>query len=137
MSKAIPTIQKYMTTNPHSIGKDQTLAAAEKMMHQYGIRHLPVLDGGKLLGIISDRDIKFLETFKDVDPTKVTLDSMYIEKVFCAEPDARLDEVCDVMAENKYGSTVIMSNDKLVGIFTWVDALRAMSELLNTRLTKW
>lgn len=136
MSKAIPTIQKFMTTTPHSIGKDQTLATAEKIMSQYGIRHLPVLDGNKLLGIISDRDVKFLETFKDVDPTKVTLDSMYIEKVFSVEPDARLDEVCDVMAENKYGSAVVMSNNKLVGIFTWVDALRAMSELLKTRLSK-
>ncbi len=136
MSKVIPAIQKYMTTAPHSIGKDQTLATAEKIMSQYGIRHLPVLDGNKLLGIISDRDVKFLETFKDVDPTKVTLDSMYIEKVFSVEPDARLDEVCDVMAENKYGSAVVMSNNKLVGIFTWVDALRAMSELLKTRLSK-
>lgn len=136
MSKAIPTIQKYMTTNPHSIGKDQTLATAEKIMHQHGIRHLPVLDGGQLLGIISDRDVKFLESFNDVDPTKVTLDSMYIEKVFTVGPDARLDEVCDVMAEKKYGSTIVMSNNKLVGIFTWVDALRAMSELLNSRLSK-
>lgn len=136
MSKAIPTIEKYMTTNPHSIGKDQTLSKAEKIMSQYGIRHLPVLDGGKFLGLVSDRDVKFLSTFKDVDPTKTTLDSMYIDKVFCADPDARLDEVCDVMAEHKYGSTVVMSNGKLVGIFTWVDALRAMSELLKTRLSK-
>lgn len=136
MSKAIPTIQKYMTTNPHSIGKYQTLATAEKIMHQHKIRHLPVLDGGQLIGIISDRDVKFLESFKDVDPSKVKLDSMYIEKVFTVEPDAHLDEVCDVMAENKYGSTVVMSNNKLVGIFTWVDALRAMSDLLNTRLNK-
>jgi len=136
MSKSIPTIQKYMTTSPHSIGKDQTVATAEKMMSKYGIRHLPVLEGGKLLGIISDRDVKFLETFKDVDPNKVTLDSMYIDKVFTVEPDALLNEVCDVMAENKYGCTVVTSNDKLVGIFTWVDALRAMSELLETRLKK-
>ena len=136
MSKAIPTIQKYMTTNPHSIGKDQTLASAEKLMTQHGIRHLPVLEGGKLLGIISDRDVKFLETFKDVDPRNVTLDSMYIDKVFTVEPDAKLDVVCDTMAENKYGSAVVLSNDKLVGIFTWVDALRAMSELLKTRLAK-
>ncbi len=131
MSKVIPAIQKYMTTAPHSIGKDQTLATAEKIMSQYGIRHLPVLDGNKLLGIISDRDVKFLETFKDVDPTKVTLDSMYIEKVFSVEPDARLDEVCDVMAENKYGSAVVMSNNKLVGIFTTTDACRYLASLLT------
>lgn len=136
MSKSIPTIQKYMTTNPHSIGRDQTLATAEKMMHTHNIRHLPVLEGGKLVGIISDRDVKFVEAFKDVDPTKVKLDSVAIDHVFTVEPDARLDEVCDVMAEKKYGSAVVMSNDRLVGIFTWVDALRATSELLNSRLHK-
>jgi acetoin utilization protein AcuB len=136
MSKTIPTIQKYMSTSPHSIGTDQSLAVAEKMMQQYKIRHLPVLDGGKLVGIISDRDIKFLESFKDVDPTVSKIKDVSVESVFTVEPDSKLDEVCDVMAEKKYGCAVVMSNHKLVGIFTWVDALRAMSELLKTRLSK-
>ena len=134
MSKSIPTIQKYMTTSPYSIGKDQTVAAADKIMKENKIRHLPVQEDNKLIGIISERDVKFLQSFKDVDPTKVTIDSMYVDEVFTVEPDALLNEVCDVMAENKYGCTLITSNGKLVGIFTWVDALRAMSELLNTRL---
>ncbi len=137
MSKGLPTIQKYMTSNPHSIGIDQTLAAADKLMHAHGIRHLPILEGGKLVGIVTDRDVKFMESFKDVDPTQVKLDSVAIENVFTVEPDARLDEVCDVMSEKKYGCAVVMSNKHLVGIFTWVDALRAMSDLLKTRLGKW
>lgn len=136
MSKAIPTIQKYMTTSPHSIGADQNLVTAQKMMSNYKIRHLPVLNGGKIVGIISDRDVKFLESMKDVDPEKVKMEDIYAEQVFTVTPFSKLSEVCDVMAENKYGCAVVTDNEKLVGIFTWIDALRAMSELLNTRLAK-
>lgn len=135
MGKSVPTIQKYMTTSPHSIGSDQTLITAEKMMTKYGIRHLPVLEGGNLKGIITDRDIKFLKGFESMDPKSVKLSDISINEVFTVEPHSLLDEVCDVMAENKYGSAIVMDNNKLVGIFTWVDALRAMSELLKTRLT--
>ena len=135
MSKPIPTIQKFMTTNPHSIGQDQTIAKAETMMKEYGIRHLPVLNGGKLVGIITDRDLKFIKSFKDVDPTEVKLTDISVTEVFSVEPDSRIDHVCDAMAENKYGSAIVMSNNKLVGIFTWIDGLRAMSDLLKTRLS--
>ena len=135
MGKSVPTIQKYMTTAPHSIGSDQTLITAEKMMTKYGIRHLPVLEGGNLKGIITDRDIKFLKGFESMDPKVVKLSDISINEVFTVEPHSLLDEVCDVMAENKYGSAIVLDNCKLVGIFTWVDALRAMSELLKTRLS--
>lgn len=134
MSKTIPTIQKFMTTTPHSIGKEQTLAKAEEMMQKNHIRHLPVLEAGKLIGLISDRDVKFLKSFKDVDITKTTVADLSVTDVFTIKPTSKLDEVCEAMAENKYGCAVVMDNNKLVGIFTWVDALRAMSTLLHTRL---
>ena len=136
MSKSIPSIHKYMTVTPHTVGREQTLAIAEKLMSQYGIRHLPVLEGGKLIGIITDRDINFLKSFKDFDATQTRLSDVAIENVFSVTPEAKLDEVCDVMAEKKYGCALVQDNQKLVGIFTWVDALRAMSELLTTRLSK-
>lgn len=134
MSKPIPTIQKFMTTNPHTIGKDQTLAACERAMRDLNVRHLPVLDGGTLLGVITDRDLKFMETFKDVDPRKTKVSDVFISDFFKVSPNAKLDEVCSEMAEKKIGSCLVVDNDRLVGIFTWIDALRAMSELLHTRL---
>jgi len=134
MKKTIPSIQKYMTTSPHSIGSDQSLEKAEKLMKEFGIRHLPVLADGKLCGVISDRDVKFLKGFKDVDPRTALVSNLSSEAVYTVSPSALLDEVCETMAEHKYGSAVVVDNDKLVGIFTWVDGMRAMSELLHTRL---
>jgi acetoin utilization protein AcuB len=136
MSKPIPQIQKYMTTTPHSIGGDQTLAVAAKVMREHRIRHLPVLSGGKLRGVLTDRDLKLVETFRDVDPTKLTVDEAMVEEPYTVAPDAALDQVVATMANERFGCAIVVQNHKVVGIFTTVDACRALSELLTTRLAK-
>lgn len=135
MSKPIPTIKKYMTTDPHSIGQEQTLAQAHVMMREHHIRHLPVLHGGKLCGILTDRDLHFLETLRDVDPTKITVEEAMATNVYAVSPDASLDDVVSEMAQHKYGCAVIMQNQKVVGMFTTVDVCRALADLLQTRLS--
>lgn len=132
--KAIPQIVKFMTAFPHTIGSEQNLIKAEKMMLEHKIRHLPVLSGGKLVGILSDRDVKLIETFRDVNPETVTVEEAYTPDPFIVSPESALSDVCAEMANRKYGCALVVDNHKLVGIFTWVDALLAMNELLNTRL---
>ena len=136
MSKPVPTIQKYMTAVPHTIRPDLSLSAADRLMHEHGIRHLPVLQGGKLVGLLSQRDIRLLESFKDVDPEKMQVMEAMSQDVYEVEPSAYLDEVASTMAAHKYGSAVITQNSKVVGIFTAVDALQALAELLHTRLAR-
>ena len=136
MTKPIPTIQKYMTAAPHSIGSEQTIATAAMMMNEHRIRHLPVLHGGRLLGILTDRDIKLIESFRDVDAAKVRVDEAMTEQPYSVSPEAPLDEVAETMAANKYGSAVVMQNQKVVGMFTTVDACQALAQLLRTRLAK-
>jgi acetoin utilization protein AcuB len=134
MSKPIPHIQKYMTTSPHSIGREQTLGRAHAVMRQHGIRHLPVLDGGVLVGLLSLRDAHLLETLKDVDVQKVTVEEAMTSVVYAVSPEAPLDEVASAMAEHKYGCAVVMQNHHVVGIFTTVDACAALADLLHGRL---
>jgi len=136
MSKPIPTIQKYMTTQPHSIGRDQKMSAAHKMMREHRFRHLPVLTGGRLVGVLSDRDLHLIETLRDVDPDQVPVEDAMTNDPYTVSPDSPLDEVVATMAEHKYGCAVVMQNNKLVGIFTTVDACRAFAELLHARLAK-
>lgn len=132
--KATPTIQKYMTTTPHTIGLEQNLIKAEEMMRSYKIQHLPVLHGGKLIGILSDRDVKFIQGFRDVDPEKVTVEEALTPDPYITKPDAKLEEVCAEMALHHYGCAIVCDNNKVVGIFTWIDALKAFDQLLSTRL---
>jgi acetoin utilization protein AcuB len=125
-----------MTTSPHSIGKDQTLERAHELMRTNHIRHLPVLDGGKLVGMITERDLHLVETLRDVDPSRVTVQDAMSTHVYAVQPDITLDVVADALAEHKYGSAVVLDNGKVVGIFTTNDACRALAELLRSRLAK-
>ncbi len=136
MSKPIPTVQKYMTTSPHTIGDDQPMALAHRMMREHHVRHLPVLRGSKIVGLVSDRDLNMVETLIDVDPRKVLVSEAMTQDPYVVPPDVALDEVLSTMAEKKYGSAVITQHDKVVGIFTTVDACRAFADLLQTRLAK-
>jgi acetoin utilization protein AcuB len=136
MSKPIPTVQKYMTTSPHTIGEDQPMALAHRMMREHHVRHLPVLRGAKIVGVVSDRDLNMVETLQDVDPRKVLVNEAMSQEPYLVTPDTALDEVVGTMANNKYGSAVVTQHDKVVGIFTTVDACRAFADLLHTRLAK-
>jgi len=136
MTKAIPTVQKYMTTSPHTIGEDQPMTVAHRMMREHHIRHLPVLRGAKIVGLVSDRDLNMVETLQDVDPRKVLVSEAMTQDPYLVSPDAALDEVVLSMAEKKYGSAVVIQHERVVGIFTTVDACRAFADLLHTRLAK-
>jgi acetoin utilization protein AcuB len=136
MSKAIPHIDKYMTPGPHSVGQEQPLVQAHKLMRDHHIRHLPVLHGGKLVGVLSDRDLHLIESLRDVDPDKVLVEEAMSDVVYTVTPKAPLDEVVREMAQHKYGCAVVEDNGKVVGVFTTVDAMRAFADLLDTRLTR-
>jgi len=86
--------------------------------------------------MLTERDLHLVETLKDVDPTKVTVEDAMSTQVYSVEPDTGLDAVAREMAEHKYGSAVVMQNQKVVGIFTTVDACSALAELLHGRLAK-
>ena len=120
-----------MTAHPHSIGSDQALAAAHRLMRQHGIRHLPVLEGGKLVGLVSLRDLHFIETLRDVDPERVLVSEAMSPDPYTVKPTTPLESAASEMAERKYGSAVVMEHDKVVGVFTTTDALRALSWFLS------
>jgi acetoin utilization protein AcuB len=136
MTKPIPTVQKYMTTSPHTIGEDQPMAVAHRMMREHHVRHLPVLRQSKIVGVVSDRDLHVVETLREVDPRTVLVSEAMSQDPYLVAPDTALDEVVATMANKKYGSAVVAQHDKVVGIFTTVDACRAFADLLHTRLAK-
>lgn len=131
MSRHIPPISKYMTRIPHTIGRDQTLTAAHHMMREHRIRHLPVLSGGRLVGLLSERDLALIETLHSVDPDLTLAEEAMTQAPYTVSPDSPLDEVAATMAEQRYGSAVVMDHDKIVGVFTTTDALQALVELLR------
>lgn len=121
-----------MTPSPFSIGKDQSLAHAHAVMREHGVRHLPVLDGGQLVGMLTQRDLALVEALPDVDPRKVTVEDAMSTEVYVVTPETPLLEAARTMAEKKYGSAVVAEGSKVVGIFTTVDACAVLARLLET-----
>jgi acetoin utilization protein AcuB len=120
------SIDHFMTRKPHCIGRDQTLAAAHQRMRVIGARHLPVMDGGKLVGIVSQRDLLSVETMREVDPTKVRVEDAMTADVYVVPPERPLGEVAARMVERKYGCAVVVGGGHVLGIFTTTDALRVL-----------
>jgi acetoin utilization protein AcuB len=128
----MPTVMQYMTRYPLTIGKDATMSQAHDLMRKHLLRHLPVLDGGKLVGIVSERDLHLIETLPDSDPDEVSVEEAMTIDVFTVLVDAPIDEVVESMAERKLGSAIVVNRrGGLEGIFTSVDALQALATLLR------
>ncbi|MBK6461283.1 MAG: CBS domain-containing protein [Myxococcales bacterium] len=123
-----------MSTSPHTIGAEQTIAMAAKVMAEHRIRHLPVLHGGKVVGMLSQRDVNVIETLKDVDPNVVTVEDAMSGSPYVTDAETPLTVVAAEMAEHKYGSAIVMQANHVVGVFTTVDACRVLAEIFETRL---
>jgi len=133
MAKGIPHIDRFMTTSPYSVGQEQKLSQAHKLMRAHNIRHLPVLHGGKLVGVLSDRDLHLIESLRDVDPERVLVEEAMSPTVYTVASAAPLDEVVREMAHHKYGCAVVVDNGKVVGVFTTIDAMRVFAETLEAQ----
>jgi acetoin utilization protein AcuB len=125
------TIRAFMSPSPHTIGVDQPLRVALEIMSAHRIRHLPVLANGQLVGILSSRDLEVACAMADVDPSKVTVEEVMTPDPFTIEAESSLEWIAMEMAEHRYGSTVVLEDHKVIGMFTTVDALRALQDALG------
>jgi len=117
------TVGDVMTPQPLTIGREQKLITAHKMMAENGIRHLPVLEHGDLVGVLSQRDLYFVETIAGVDKWKDKVDDAMSGDARTFPPEASLASVAKAMTEDKLGCAVVVERGRVVGIFTAMDAL--------------
>lgn len=131
MSMKKRTIAECMTKSPHTIGVEQTLAQAHDLMRGYRVRHLPVLARGKLVGMVSQRDLHLIEALSDVSPSTVRVEEAMSQLPYTVEANAPLEEVVTQMADKRFGSAVVTDRGQVVGVFTTTDALRVLAETLR------
>jgi acetoin utilization protein AcuB len=128
----MPVLSRYMTSQPWTIRKGATMTQAHQLMRKHKIRHLPVLEGGTLVGIVSERDLHLIETLPGSDPDKVTVEEAMTQDVYAVNADVPVDAVVEKMSIRKYGAAVVVDRRGTVqGIFTTVDALHAFAETLR------
>ncbi len=126
----MPSVDRYMTREPYSIASTENLEYAQRLMVRHQIRHLPVVDGDRLVGVISDRDVSMMAAVPGID-----LEHVEVARVMSPPVDVwgatPLDEVSELMSTHRADCVVVRGGHGLEGIFTAVDALNALSDLLR------
>lgn len=119
-----------MTPSPHTIAVSKTLADAKRLMRLRHVRHLPVVDQGALVGLISERDVRFLEAHSTTPADDILLTEAMTRSPWTVAPSTPLEVAARHMARHKLGSSVVLDNEEVVGIFTSNDGLRALAQVL-------
>jgi CBS domain-containing protein len=120
-------IAKWMSRSPACVKPDDTLAAAKKLMDAGRFRRLPVVESDKLIGIITERDLR--QHWGYLDSTKVnaamTPDPLTVTPRDTAENAARL------MLQHKIGGLPVVDDRQLVGILSTSDLIRALLNVIQ------
>lgn len=133
--KRMPSVGAAMTPFPYSVGPDASVLEVEHMMNTHRIRHVPVQEDGRVLGVVSERELHQLVHAALPEPDKARLRIRHLvrHEPYVVEMTAPLDEVADEMAKRHIGSAVVVRNGKLAGIFSTVDACALLAEFLRDR----
>jgi acetoin utilization protein AcuB len=127
MTKFPLTVRDHMSPSPVTIRDKQTLAEAHDLMRAHSVRHLPVLEGDRLVGLASERDLAMVEDLPGVDPKRTKVEEAMSTDIHPVSPDAPLRLAVAEMAERKLGSAVVVDGGRVIGVFTAVDACRTLA----------
>jgi CBS domain-containing protein len=121
-------VSNWMSRAPRSVPPDASVTQVAGMMRSEGIRHVLVMDGDQLVGVVSDRDVRGLLHLADepmVSPESPVVRVMS-EPPIAVDPETPLTEAVRTMLEHKIGAVVVLDGGRPVGILTRSDALEAL-----------
>lgn len=125
-----PNIEKWMVRTPYVASRDMKPQVALDMMKELEFRHLPVVEDGRLVGIISDRDLREISHLPQA--SLLVISDIMRKNVYAVRRDAPLKEIVLGMLDRRIGSAIVLNaRQEVVGIFTTTDALRVLSDLLD------
>lgn len=133
------TVRRWMSTKLETLGPEDRLIDAFELMRTHRIRHIPILADGRLVGIISDRDIRHalpLRAGARPEASAAYAPALFETKIELAmtrhpittDPDATLREAAEVICRERIGALPVVAADQLVGIVSAEDLLWAFLE---------
>lgn len=131
MSHASDPVKLSMTRPVHVVRPESSLTEAREVMHAHAVRHLPVVDAGRLVGVVTLSDLYAAEAILQADPDDTSVEQLMARDLYTVSPSTSLSEVAETMAERHIGSALVVEDGALVGMFTSTDACRALATLLR------
>lgn len=123
-------VEKYMTKHPYLTNSRILAKEAYEKMKTKGIRHFPVIEENELVGVISERDLR--QVIGNDDAERVTVWELMAKNPHVVHEGTSLRQVIREMREKKYGCVVVVDEaDWITGIFTTIDALALLEELMD------
>jgi acetoin utilization protein AcuB len=123
------TVRDIMATELTTVGPDETARGAYKQMRDRRIRHLPVVADGRLVGILSDRDLR--PVLLSPGLAKARVSELMSEQLTTVAPDVPVEDAASLLVVKKIGCLPVLDGDRLVGIVTETDLLGVLVELLG------
>ncbi|HRQ06462.1 MAG TPA: CBS domain-containing protein [Nitrosomonas halophila] len=125
-------VEMHTTPHPVTAREDSSIDEMKTLMQHHRVRHLPIVSAGKVVGIVSDRDLKMAAALNPNEKNLIKAADLMTLEVAIFHRATPLQEVALEMAEKKIGS-VLVNDDKgeLLGIFTATDALHALIKIMR------
>ncbi|MFQ5989583.1 MAG: CBS domain-containing protein [Candidatus Methylomirabilales bacterium] len=130
-------VRNWMTKEVVTVSGATGIRVAANLMKTKKIRHLPVMEGERLVGIVTDRDLRQAMPPQalalDVHELDYLMDEVHVsdvmtKRVVGVSPDVSFAKAADLMVRNKIGCLVVLEGEALVGIITESDILRAVAD---------
>ena len=125
----VNSVRDAMTENPRSIVASASVVEAARLMREEDIGSLPIIDDGKLVGMITDRDIATMVVAEVADPETTSVGDVSSRDPISVEPDKDIEEALQLMARHQVRRLPVVENGRLVGIVAQADI--ALSETEN------
>ncbi|HXF35975.1 MAG TPA: CBS domain-containing protein [Actinomycetota bacterium] len=114
-------VRHAMTEAPRTVRPDMSAADAAALMAQFDVGSIPVAEEGRLLGIVTDRDLVTRVIAEGMDPRGVAVSDIMTKATVTVSPDAQLGQARDLMRERKIRRLPVVKGDRLVGILSLGD----------------
>jgi CBS domain-containing protein len=118
------SIKEVMTRDVRACEPNATVAEAAKIMAQEDVGPVPIVEDGRLVGIVTDRDIVIRVVAEGRDPNATTVKEIASSNLVTVSPDEDLDEALKMLAENQVRRLPVVEGDRLVGIVAQADIAR-------------
>ena len=121
-------VRDVMTGNPTTCEPTATLVDAAKVMAREDVGPVPIVEGGKLVGLVTDRDIIVRAVAEGRDVTSTTVRDVASKDLVTVTPDEDLDRALQLMAQHQVRRIPVVDGDRVVGIVSQADVARAADE---------